>query len=161
MGVEWGGCGGQTLSLSLSPSHLPGNDKKDAADAQVGQQDVDPNVGRHGAQEGEEAVVGDVGLAVQDADAHVHEGLGEVHRLVAHVGDGEGSHRQVGPLEGKKNIAAALYVLRGGGAENDKCFSIGESVKYVFVSEPNKEHIALGAFQPPHSRYGKRTFGSC
>ena len=74
---------------------LPGNDKQDTANTQVGQQDVDPDVRSHGVQEGEEAVVGGVGFAVQDADAHAHEGLGEVDDLFTHVGDGERRHCQV------------------------------------------------------------------
>lgn len=75
--------------------NVPGNDKQDAAHAQVGQEDVDPDVGSHGIEEGEEAVLGGVGFAVQDADAHAHERLGEVDHLLAHVGDGEGSHSHV------------------------------------------------------------------
>lgn len=78
--------------------YLPGNDKKDTANSQVGQEDVDPDVGSHGVQEGEESVVGGVGFAIQDADAHAHEGLGKINDLFTHVGDGERSHRQVGPL---------------------------------------------------------------
>lgn len=82
--------------------HIPGNDKKDTAHTQVGQQDVDPDVRSHGVQEGEEAAVGSVGSAIDDADAHAHEGLGEIDDLFTHVGDGEGSHGQVCPLwEGK------------------------------------------------------------
>lgn len=71
---------------------LPGNNKKDTANAKVGQEDVDPDVGSHRVQEGEEAVVGGIGFAIQDADAHAHEGLGEVNELFTHVGDGERSH---------------------------------------------------------------------
>lgn len=77
---------------------LPGNDKQDAANTQVGQEDVDPDVRSHGVQEGKEAVVGGVGFAIQDADAHAHEGLGEVDDLFTHVCDGERSHCQVCPL---------------------------------------------------------------
>lgn len=73
----------------------PGNDKKDAANSQVGQEDVDPDIGSHGVQEGEEAVVGGIGFAIQDADAHAHEGLGEVDNLFTHVGDGKRSHCQI------------------------------------------------------------------
>ena len=78
--------------------HLPGNDKKDTANPEVGEQDVDPDVRSHGIQEGEEAVVGGVGFAIQDTDAHAHEGLGEVNKLFTHVGYGERSHCQVGSL---------------------------------------------------------------
>lgn len=76
-------------------ARLPCNDKKDTANTQVGQEDVDPNVRRHGVQEWEEAVVGDIGFAIQDADAHAHEGLGEVNKLLTHIGDGKRSHCQV------------------------------------------------------------------
>lgn len=75
--------------------NVPGNDKQDAAYAQVGQEDVDPDVRSHGIEEREEAVLGGVGFSVQDADAHVHERLGEVDHLLTHVSDGEGSHGHV------------------------------------------------------------------
>lgn len=80
---------------SMQLLYLPGNDKKDTANTQVGQEDVDPYVRSHGVQEGEEAVVGGIGFAVQDADAHAHERLGEVDELFTHVSDGERSHGQV------------------------------------------------------------------
>lgn len=86
---------GACITAGGEISNLPGNDKQDAAHSQVGQQDVDPDVRSHGVQEGEEAVLGDVGFAVQDADAGVHEGFGEVDGLFPHVGDGERSHCQV------------------------------------------------------------------
>lgn len=76
----------------------PGNDKEDTANAEVGQEDVDPDVGRHGVQEGEEAAVGGVWFAVQDADTGVEERLGEVDHLLTHVGDGERSHGQISSL---------------------------------------------------------------
>lgn len=78
--------------------HLPGNDKKDTANTQVGQEDVDPNVRSHGVQEGEEAIVGGIRFAIQDADAHAHERLGEVDNLFTHISNGERSHCQVCPL---------------------------------------------------------------
>lgn len=74
---------------------LPGNDEKDTANTQVGQEDVDPHVGSHGVQEGEEAVVGGIGFAIQNADAHAHKGLGEVDDLFTHVGYGERSNCKV------------------------------------------------------------------
>lgn len=74
---------------------LPGNDEKDTTDSQVGQEDVDPDIRSHGVQEGEEAVVGDVGFTIEDADAHAHERLGEVDDLFSHVGDGERGDGQV------------------------------------------------------------------
>lgn len=79
--------------------HLPGNDKKDTANTQIGQEDVDPDIGSHGVQEGEEAVAGSIGFAIQDADAHTHEGFGEVNKPFTHVGDGKRSHRQVCSLQ--------------------------------------------------------------
>lgn len=82
-------------------NNSPGNDKQDAAHSQVGQEDVHPNVRSHGVQEGEEAIFGGVGFAVQDADAGVHEGLGEVNDLFPHVGNSKRSHCQVCSLEKK------------------------------------------------------------
>lgn len=78
--------------------NLPGNDKKHTANAQVGQQDVDPDVGSHGVQEGEEAIAGGIGFTIQDADTHAHKWLGEVDNPFTHVGDGERSHGQVRSL---------------------------------------------------------------
>lgn len=84
--------------------HLPGNDKKDTANTQVGQEDVDPYVGSHGVQEGEEAIVGSIGFAIQNADAHAHERLGEVDEFFTYISDGERSDCQVCSLYlGKKN----------------------------------------------------------
>lgn len=74
---------------------LPGYDEQHAADPQVGEEDVHPDVGRQGVEEGEHAGVGPVGLAVQDADPQRHEGLGEVYRLLPNVGDGERSNGQI------------------------------------------------------------------
>lgn len=74
---------------------LPGYDKEHAADPQVGEEDVHPDVGRQGVEEGEHAGVGPVGLAVQNADPQGHEGLGEVDRFLPDVGDGERSDGQI------------------------------------------------------------------
>lgn len=74
---------------------LPGNDKKNTTNTQVGQEDVDPDVRSHRVQEGEEAIFSGIGFAIKDADAHAHERLGEVDDLFTHVGDGERSHCQV------------------------------------------------------------------
>lgn len=48
--------------------HSPGNDKQHTTNSQVGQQDVDPDIGGHGLEEGEEPSVGTVWPAVQYAD---------------------------------------------------------------------------------------------
>lgn len=94
-------------------NNLPGDDEQDAAHSQVGQQDVDPDVRSHGVQEGEEAVFGGIGFAVQDADAGVHEGFGEVDGLFPHVGDGERSHCQVCSLGKTKHRYDGTRLLRG------------------------------------------------
>lgn len=85
MAVRWGGTG----------VPLPGYDEQHAADPQVGQEDVHPNVRRQGVEEGEDAGVGPVGLPVQDADPQGHKGLGEVYRFLPNVGDGERSNGQI------------------------------------------------------------------
>lgn len=74
---------------------LPGYDKEHAADPQVGEEDVHPDVRRQGVEEGEHTGVGPVGLAVQNADPQGHEGLGEVDRFLPDMGDGERSDGQV------------------------------------------------------------------
>lgn len=79
----------------------PGNNKEHAADACAGQQHVHPDVRRQGVQEGEDARIGSVGFAVQDADTQSHEGFGEVYDLLSDVGDGQGSHGEVRHLENK------------------------------------------------------------
>lgn len=60
---------------SMQLMDLPGSYKKDTANTQVGQEDVDPDVRSHGVQEGEEAVVGGIGFAIHNAYSHAHEGL--------------------------------------------------------------------------------------
>lgn len=79
----------------------PGNHKEHAADAGAGQQHVHPDVRRQGVQEGEDARIGAVGFAVQDADPQSHEGFGEVYDFLSDVGDGQRSHGQVRHLEDK------------------------------------------------------------
>lgn len=80
-------------------SLLPGNNKEHAADACACQQHVHPDVRRQGVQEGEDARIGAVGFAVQDADTQSHEGFGEVYDFLSDIGDGEGSHGEVRHLE--------------------------------------------------------------
>lgn len=101
MAVAWGGTG----------VPLPGYDKQHAADPQVGEEDVHPNVRRQGVEEGEHAGVGPVGLPIQDADPQGHEGLGEVYRFLPNVGDGERSDGQISFL---------CAAPREGGTEGDK-----------------------------------------
>lgn len=74
---------------------LPGNDKEDTADAQVGKEHIHPDVWGQGVEEGEDTGVGAVGLAVQDAHTEGHEGLGEVDGLLADMGDGQRGHSQI------------------------------------------------------------------
>ena len=74
---------------------LPGDDKEDTADTQVGEEHVHPDVWGQGVEEGEDTGVGAIGLAVEDAHTEGHEGLGEVDGLLAHVGDGQGGHSQI------------------------------------------------------------------
>lgn len=80
---------------------LPGNNKEHAADACARQQHVHPDVRRQGVQEGEDARIGAVGFAVQDADTQSHEGFGEVYDFLSDIGDGEGSYGEVRHLETK------------------------------------------------------------
>ena len=77
---------------------LPGNDKQHTANAQAGQQDIHPDVGGQGVEEGEHPWVGAIGLVVEDADAQRHEGLGEVDDFFPHIGDGQRSNGKVSHL---------------------------------------------------------------
>lgn len=74
---------------------LPGYDKQHTTDTQASQQNIHPDVGREGVEEGEDPGVGPVGLPVEYTYPQRHERLGEVDDLLSHVGDGQGSHRQV------------------------------------------------------------------
>lgn len=74
---------------------LPGNDEENTADPQVGEEYVHPDVWGQGVEKGEDARVGAIGLAVEDAHAKCHEGLGEVDGLLTDMGDGQGSHSQI------------------------------------------------------------------
>ena len=74
---------------------LPGDDKEDTADTQVGEKHIHPDVWGQGVEEGEDTRVGAIGLAIEDAHAEGHEGLGEVDDLLPLSCDGERSHSQV------------------------------------------------------------------
>lgn len=54
---------------------LPGYDKQHTTDTQASQQNIHPDIGREGVEEGEDPGVGAVGLAVQDTYPQCHEGL--------------------------------------------------------------------------------------
>lgn len=86
----------RALAMALP---LPGDDKEDTADTQVGEQHIHPDVRGQGVEEGEDTGVGAVGLAIEDADTERHEGLGEVNGLLAHMGDGQGGHGQIRLLQ--------------------------------------------------------------
>lgn len=86
------GCGEQRGPVSIP---LPGYDKEHAADPQVGEENVHPNIRRQRVEEGKHTGVGPVGLPVQNADPQGHKGLGEVYRFFPYVGDGERSNSQV------------------------------------------------------------------
>lgn len=77
---------------------LPGYDKQHTTDTQVSQQNIHPDIGREGVEEGEDPRVGPVWLAVKYTYTQRHEGLGEVNNLLTHVRDGEGSHCQISSL---------------------------------------------------------------
>jgi len=86
------GCGEQRGPAGIP---LPGYDKEHAADPQVGEENVHPNIRRQRVEEGKHTGVGPVGLPVQNADPQGHKGLGEVYRFFPYVGDGERSNGQV------------------------------------------------------------------
>lgn len=106
MAVGWGGTG----------VPLPGDDKEHAADPQVGEEDVHPDVRRQGVEEGEHAGVGPVGLAVQDADPQGHKGLGEVYRFLPNVGDGERSNGQISFLKTQMGKHSFFFMFSKGTA---------------------------------------------
>lgn len=102
-------CSSQARTDKKKKSLSPGNNKEHAADACAGQQHVHPDVRRQGVQEGEDARIGAVGFAVQDADTQSHEGFGEVYDFLSDIGDGQGSHGEVRHLETKiKQTESAL-----------------------------------------------------
>lgn len=74
---------------------LPGDDKEDTADTQVGEKHIHLDVWGQGVEEGEDTRVGAIGLAIEDAHAEGHEGLGEIDGLLTDVGDGQGGHSQI------------------------------------------------------------------
>jgi len=77
---------------------LPGYDKQHTTDTQVSQQNIHPDIGRQGVEEGEDPRVGPVWLAVQYTYTQRHEGFGEVDNLLSHVCDGERSHCKISSL---------------------------------------------------------------
>lgn len=130
MAVAWGGTG----------VPLPGYDKQHAADPQVGEEDVHPNVRRQGVEEGEHAGVGPVGLPIQDADPQGHEGLGEVYRFLPNVGDGERSDGQISFLRAAP---------REGGTEGDKKKALETEAVPSPQGHPQQSHCSYGPKNPP------------
>ena len=73
------------------------------ADEEVGGDHVDPDLDGERVEEREEAGALAPRLLEEDADAEVHERLGEVDHLLAHVGDGQRRDGQVGLLQAQRN----------------------------------------------------------
>lgn len=73
----------------------PSQDKHGEADDEVRSQHVDPDLEGQRGQEREETRVFLFGFLEDDADAKVHEGLGEVNELFPDPGDGQRGHGQV------------------------------------------------------------------
>ena len=71
------------------------------ADEKIGCHHVNPDMDGQRRQEGEEARVLARRLLEEDANAEVHEGLGEVDDLLARIADGQRGHRQVHFLKGQ------------------------------------------------------------
>jgi len=74
---------------------LPGYDKQHTTDTQASQQNIHPDIGWEGVEEGEDPRIGAVGLAVQDTYPQSHEGLWEVDDLLPYVGNGKRSNWKV------------------------------------------------------------------
>lgn len=77
---------------------LPGYDKEHTTDTQVSQQNIHPDIRGERIQEGEDARVCTIGLAVQNTYAKGHKGLGEVDDLLSDIGDGQRCHCKVSSL---------------------------------------------------------------
>ena len=73
----------------------PGEDKEEDRYPEVGHGGVDPHVQGQRRQEGEQVWRFLLRLLVEDADAEVHEGHGEVDGLLPLVGDGQVGYGEV------------------------------------------------------------------
>lgn len=66
---------------------LPGYDKEHTTDTQVSQQNIHPDIRGERIQEGEDARVCTIGLAVQNTYSKSHKGLGKVDDLLTNIGN--------------------------------------------------------------------------
>lgn len=86
-------------------------------DENVGGEDVQPDVDGQRCHEGEESGGRTGGHFEEDADAEVHERLGEIDDGLARIVDGHGADGQVGFLgcvEGTENMRWVICVCRVG-----------------------------------------------
>lgn len=74
---------------------LPGYDKEHTTDTQVSQQNIHPDIRGERIQEGEDAWVCTIGLAVQNTYSKCHKGLGKVDDLLSNVGNSQWSNCKV------------------------------------------------------------------
>lgn len=74
---------------------LPGYDKEHTTDTQVSQQNIHPDIRGERIQEGEDARVCTIGLAVQNTYSKSHKGLGEVDDLLSNIRNGQRSNCKV------------------------------------------------------------------
>lgn len=66
---------------------LPGYDKEHTTDTQVSQQNIHPDIRGERIQEGEDARVCTIGLAVQNTYSKSHKRLGKVDDLLSNIGN--------------------------------------------------------------------------
>lgn len=74
---------------------LPGYDKEHTTDTQVSQQNIHPDIRGERIQEGEDARVCTIGLAVQNTYSKCHKWLGKVDDLLSNIGNSQGSNCKV------------------------------------------------------------------
>lgn len=78
---------------------LPGYDKEHTTDTQVSQQNIHPDIRGERIQEGEDAWVCTIGLAVQNTYSKCHKGLGKVDDLLSNIRNSQRSNGQVSFLQ--------------------------------------------------------------
>lgn len=77
---------------------LPGYDKEHTTDTQVSQQNIHPDIRGERIQEGEDARVCTIGLAVQNTYSESHKGLGKVDDGLSNIRNSQGCNCKVGFL---------------------------------------------------------------
>jgi len=108
---------------------LPGYDKEHTTDTQVSQQNIHPDIRGERIQEGEDARVCTIGLAVQNTYSKSHKRLGKVDDFLTNIGNCQWCNCKVSFL--LTEIQKEKQVIRSQKKQVEEEIQITQNTKFI------------------------------